>query len=220
MTTTTRQHRPRPSSAEFAHELAAVAVDLPRFAVAPLHRHRHRRWGATDEEVAAPMPGDDLVPGARTFCTRAITIGARPEKVWPWIVQAGCLRAGFYADDLLDNLGHPSSREILPEFQSLEVGQWVPMAPTPTEGTAFKVAGFETNRWLIWQQPSSTWAWRLTEEPEGSTRLVTRIRKRYDWKKPADTALGLFLMEFGDFPMMRRMLRGIRERAETAVTFD
>ena len=52
-----------------------------------------------------------------------------------------------------------------PEFQTLEIGQWVPMAPTPTEITAFTVAGFEPNRWLLWEQPTSTWAWRLSEDP-------------------------------------------------------
>jgi len=214
MTTTTGQRRPRPTGAELGREVAAVAADIPRFAAAPFHRHRHRRWGATDDEVAAVMPGDDLVPDAAPLCTRAITIGASPEKVWPWLVQVGCLRAGFYADDLLDNLGHPSARRILPEFQTLRVGQWVPMAPTPTPSTAFTVAGFETNRWLLWEQPTSTWAWRLTGAPDGTTRLVTRIRKRYDWAKPAEAVLALFLNKFGDFPMMRRMLLGIKERAE------
>ena len=87
------------------------------------------------------MPGDDLIAGAQYRATRAITIDAPPEQVWPWLVQVGCLRAGFYANDLLDNLGHPSARTILPEFQTLEIGQWVPMSPTPSDTTAFKVAG-------------------------------------------------------------------------------
>ncbi len=214
MTMTTRQRRPRPTSTELIHEVAAVAADIPRFATAPFHRRRHRRWGASDAEVTATMPGDDLVPQAQPLCTRAITIDARPKAVWPWLIQVGCPRAGFYADDLLDNLGHPSAREILPEFQTLEIGQWVPMAPTPTEVTAFKVAGFEPNRWLLWKQPTSTWAWRLTEGGEGTTRLVSRIRIHYDWRKPAAATLSLLLNEFGDFPMMRRMLLGIKERAE------
>ena len=184
------QGRPRPTGAEIVREVVAVATDIPRFAVAPLHRHWHRQWGASDQEVEAFMQGDDLVPDARAFCTRAITINTRPERVWPWLVQVECLRAGFYSDDLLDNLGHPSADEILLEFQTLEVDQWVPMAPNPTEHSAFKVVGFEINRWLLWGQPTSTWSWRLAEGPEGSTRLVTRIRKHYDWRTPLDTALG------------------------------
>jgi hypothetical protein len=135
--------------------------------------------------------------------------------VWPWLVQVGCLRAGFYANDLLDNLGHPSAERILPEFQHLEIGQWVPMSPTPSDRTAFKVAGFEANRWLLWHQPLSTWSWTLTELPRGQTRLVTRLRIRLDWLHRAVSLLSVVLNELGDFPMMRRMLLGIRDRAET-----
>jgi hypothetical protein len=132
------------------------------------------------------------------------------------LVQVGCLKAGFYANDLLDNLGHPSAREILPEYQRLEIGQWVPMSPTPDEVTAFKVAGFQEPHWLLWQQPLSTWVWRLTELPGHRTRLVTRLRARLDWSHRMASVLSVVLLELGDFPMMRRMLLGIRERAEAA----
>jgi hypothetical protein len=208
------QRRDRPTGAQLADEIRAVVADLPRFATAPIYRRWHRRWGATDAEVAASMPGDDLIEHVAYLATRAITIDAPPEPVWPWLVQVGCLRAGYYADDLLDNLGHPSAHEILPEFQQLEIGQWVPMSPTPNDTTAFKVAGFEVNRWLLWQQPLSTWSWTLTELPGGKTRLVTRLRIRLDWKHRAVSLFSVMLNEFGDFPMMRRMLLGIRDRAE------
>ncbi len=191
-----------------------MAADLPRFAAAPLYRRWHQRWGATDEEVAAAMPGDDLIDDVAYLATRAITINTPPSAVWPWLVQVGCLRAGYYADDLLDNLGHPSATRILPEFQHLELGQWVPMSPTPSDTTAFKVAGFEPNRWLLWQQPLSTWSWTLAELPNGRTRLVTRLRIHLDWRHPAVSLFSVVLNEFGDFPMMRRMLLGIHDRAE------
>ncbi len=138
------------------------------------------------------------------------------SKVWPWLVQVGCLRGGFYSNDLLDNLGHPSARTILPELQHLRVGQWVPMSPgTPTVETAFTVAGLDVDRWLLWSKPDGTWAWKLTGLDNGTTRLVTRVHAVYDWRKPALALLGVVLMEFGDFAMMRRMLLGIKERAET-----
>ena len=213
-TSTSVQRRPRPTTRELAHEIGAVVADLPRFATAPLYRTWHRRWGATDEEVVAAMPGDGLIDDVAYLATRAITIDAPPSAVWPWLVQVGCLRAGFYADDLLDNLGHPSAREILPEFQQLEIGQWVPMSPTPNDVTAFKVAGFEANQWLLWQQPLSSWSWTLTELPGGKTRLVTRLRSHLDWNHRAVSLFSVVLNEFGDFPMMRRMLLGIRDRAE------
>ncbi len=162
------------------------------------------------------MPGDDLVPTAHYRATRAITIDAPPEAVWPWLVQVGCLRAGWYSNDLLDNLGHPSAEAILPQLQHLEIGQWVPMSPTPSDMTAFKVAAFEPNRLLVWEQPVSTWVWTLTATPDGATRLVTRLRVLYDWRHPAGAVLSLVLNEFGDFPMMRRMLLGLKRRAEAS----
>ncbi len=213
-TSTPPQRRPRPSTREFAREIGAVAADLPRFATAPLYRRWHQRWGASDEELAAPMPGDDIIDEVAYLTTRAITIDAPPAAIWPWLVQVGCLRGGFYADDLLDNLGHPSARQILPEFQHLQIGQWVPMSPTPTDTTAFKVAAFEVNRWLLWQQPLSTWSWTLTELPGSRTRLVTRLRIHLEWSHPAVSLFSLVLNEFGDFPMMRRMLLGIRDCAQ------
>ncbi len=206
--------RPRPTIRELRHELAAVAADVPRFATAPLYRHWHQRWGATDDELAAAMPGDDLVQDVAYLATRAITIDAPRATVWPWLVQVGCLRGGFYANDLLDNLGHPSTTRVLPEFQHLETGQWVPMSPTPSDTTAFRVAGFEENSWLLWQQPLSTWSWTLGALPRDMTRLVTRLRIHLDWSHPAISMFSVVLNELGDFPMMRRMLLGIRDRAE------
>ncbi len=206
--------RPRPTLSELVQEIRVVVIDLPRYATAPLYRRRHQRWGATDDEVQAEMPGDDLIADVAYLATRAITVDAPPQAVWPWLVQVGCLKAGFYANDLLDNLGHPSAREILPEFQYLEIGQWVPMSPTPSDTTAFKVAGFDENRWLLWHQSLSTWSWKLTELPGGQTRLVTRLRIHLDWSHKAISVFSAVLNEFGDFAMMRRMLLGIRDRAE------
>lgn len=214
MTQTVVRRSPRPSRGELVHELRTVLADLPRFVTSPLYRSWHARWGATPAELAAPMPGDELVPRAQFQCTRAITIDAPPKAVWPWLVQVGCLRGGFYSNDLLDNLGRPSAREIVAELQELEVGQWAPMSPRPSDATAFKVEGFEVNQWLLWRKPDSTWAWTLTDVGAEKTRLVTRVHTRYEWRKPTSALIGLLLMEFGDFAMMRRMLRGLKERAE------
>jgi hypothetical protein len=161
------------------------------------------------------LPGDGLVPRAQFRATRAITIDAPPEAVWPWLVQVGCLRAGWYSNDLLDNLAHPSATTIMPALQHLEVGQWVPMSPTPSERTALKVHSFEVNTWLLWTTPDSSWAWRLIPADHNQTRLVTRIHTQYDWRHPLSALVGVLLMEFGDFAMIRRMLRGIKTRAES-----
>lgn len=86
----------------------------------------------------------------------------------------------------------------------------------PTATTAFRVRDFAPGSWLLWAKPDATWAWRLTPIP-GGTRLVSRVRARYDWHRPATALLGVVLMELGDFAMQRRMLIGIRVRAEAAV---
>jgi hypothetical protein len=198
--------------------LRALAEDLPLFLTAPLYRRWHQRWGATAAELTASLPGDDLQPRAQFRATRAITIDAPPEEVWPWLVQVGCRRAGWYSNDLMDNLGHPSSREIIDELQDLAIGQWVPMSAfgEPTEVTAFKVADFERHRWLLWTKPDSSWVWQLTPLADGATRLVSRVHASRDWNQPGMALLGVVLMEFGDFAMFRRMLLGIKERAEAA----
>jgi hypothetical protein len=195
-----------------------VAFDVPLFLTAPLYRRWHLRWGASSQEVAAELPGDDLLPDAQFRATRAVTIEAPPKDVWPWLVQVGCQQAGWYSNDLLDNLGRPSAREIRADLQQLDTGQWVRMAPvgSPNEVNAFRVADFETNRWLLWTKPDSTWVWQLTRTNDGGTRLVTRVHAPRDWRhKPGTALLGILLMEFADFAMMRRMLLGIKERAES-----
>lgn len=206
-----------PTKRELFVEFRQVLSDLPALVTAPLYRRWHRHWGATHEEVVASLPGDAMLPKAQFRTTRAITVDASPEMVWPWLVQVGCLRAGWYSDDLLDNLARPSASTIVAELQHLEIGQWVPMSPsaTPSERTALKVAAFELYEWLLWTKPDSTWVWQLKRSGEHGTRLVTRIHAVYDWKHPLTALLGVVLMEFGDFAMQRRMLRGIKARAES-----
>ncbi len=210
--------RAKATRRERASQVRDVCQDLPALLTAPLYRRWHLHWGATPSEVSAKLPGDALFPRAQYRSTRAISVDAPAGAVWPWLVQVGCQRAGFYSNDLLDNLGSPSATVILPEFQDLEVGQWVPMSPAaqPSDRTALKVDSFEVNRWLLWVKPDSTWAWQLTPTGDGGTRLVTRIHAVYDWRhQPLMALLGLVLMEFGDFAMLRRMLRGVKQRAES-----
>jgi hypothetical protein len=161
------------------------------------------------------MPGDEIVPRPSFNATRAITIAARPEDVWPWLVQLGFGRAGWYSYDLFDNAAKPSARRILPEFQHPSVGDWVPMAKKVNETTAFKIRAVEPNELMLWVKPNSTWVWKLTPLDSGQTRLVTRLRQHYDWRgSPATALLTLFIFEWGDFPMMRKLLFGVKGRAE------
>ena len=212
---TVRESHPLP----LLRGLGEVVVAAPLFISAPLYRHRHFRWGATAAEVAAPMPGDEVVPKSSFTATRAITIDAPPEAVWPWLMQLGYGRAGWYTYDVFDNAGHPSAERILPEYQGLKVGGYVPMAKKVNETTAFTVAGLEPNRWMLWEKPNSTWAWKLVALDGGGTRLITRLKAIYAWRtSPGNALLTLILFEFGDFPMTRRLLRGVKRRAEQLVT--
>ncbi len=95
----------------------------------PLLRSWYRRWGAAAAEVQRELPGDNLVPPPKTGITCAITVRAPVERFWPWLVQIGCRRAGWYSYDLLDNGGIESARHILPQYQRLEDGDEVLATP-------------------------------------------------------------------------------------------
>ena len=90
----------------------------------------------------------------------------------------------------------------------------MPMSRKVNQTTAFKVKAFERNQWLVWEKPDSTWSWKLVPLDGDRTRLITRLKQRYAWKSPASAVSALVLLEFGDFAMIRRVLKGIRARAE------
>jgi proline iminopeptidase len=149
------------------------------------------RWGATEDEATGPYPGAGIVPEGERAGTMAVTIEAPPGEVWPWLVQMGWNRGGWYSWDRLDNAGRPSARQVHPEWQDLAVGDhlqgWSPgglLAP-------WEVASLEPNRFLGLhkltdlrgrsrdpQQPrpaaylEGLWGFWLTEMPGGRTRLV------------------------------------------------
>jgi hypothetical protein len=171
------------------------------------------RWGATDEEVARPMPGDDLVARPHFNATRAVTVRAGPKHIWPWLLQMGIGRAGWYSYDIVDNLGRPSARRILPEYQEPRVGALIPMSPVGELGVY--IHSFEPQRWLVWGdkgQGKTSWVWGLYPIDDTATRLVSRIRLHYDWFSPS--IIFSLLLDVGDIVMMRKCMLGIKERAE------
>lgn len=179
-------------------------------------RRWHARWGATDREVEASMPGDEIVKGPWDVTTRAVTIRARPEQVWPWLAQMGHQRGGMYSYDWIDQvlgvLDRPSAVEVLPEHQDLRPGDEIPMGNSP----GWPVAAVEPNRSLVLdiRPPDIHISWSFVLDPEGEeqTRLILRIRIHL---RPLVHLVSAFpISDFGQFLMTRRMLLGIKERAE------
>jgi hypothetical protein len=133
-------------------------------------------------ERRAPLAGDDIIGTPRADLTYAITIDAPPRDVWPWLVQMGCQRAGWYSWDVLDNAGARSADRIIPELQHIAVGDVLPYKPTGSEG--FKVLRVEPERALILGSTTptfeGTWAFVLEPIGETQTRLVTRYRASFE----------------------------------------
>lgn len=196
---------------------------------APVARRWYNRWGATPAEVGATMPGDELVPAPKMTSTRAITINARPETVWAWLIQIGQGRGGFYSYDALENLLRcdiHSAEAIMPELQELREGDLILLAPA--RAPCYRVAALQAPHFLILAgadpktravQPvpagpdelATTWQWTLRSARGGlDARLVARQRYSY----PRRQALLWHLVEPLDFVMERRMLAGIKARAE------
>jgi hypothetical protein len=175
-------------------------------------RPRHLRWGATDEEVTSEMLGDDIVAKPSYDATRAVTVHARPEHIYPWIVQMGLGRAGWYSYDWLDNLGRPSAWGLVPHLQQPEVGDLIPMSPNGKHGIWVKE--FEPNRRMLWgdKRGYTTWLWEIRPIDENRSRLITRVRLKYRWLSP----MAIFnpIVAVFDWPMMRKSMLGIKRRAE------
>lgn len=166
-------------------------------------------WGATPAEARQPMAGDDLVRRPFMNATRAITIAAPPERVWPWLLQIGSGRAGWYSYDGIDNGGVPSSETVIPALQHLAVGDQIPMVPGKPIGPW--VREIDEGRGMLWWDRAGgfTWSWQLLPTAAG-TRLVTRVRATFPWRQPW---YGI-VADAGDVVMTWKMLRGIKTRAE------
>ena len=184
--------------------LGIVGSGLVWFVYRPWALH----WGATAAEVARAMPGDSIIQAATFNATRAVTVTANPEDIWPWLVQMGYRRAGLYSYDRLDNDGIPSAEHIIPQYQGLQVGDSLPIGP----GFYVTVAVLETNRSMLLVFPDwaeATWAWGLYPVGPGETRLVTRLRGR-----PQGIRTRL-VVDLGEIFPMRKSMLGIKRRAES-----
>jgi hypothetical protein len=196
---------PRSRGRTTAAFLAALA------ALYPIMRRPILTWGATTEEAESRLPGDELLEEADGVSTRAITIGAPAAAVWPWLAQMGpSPRGGAYTYDWIENLlglDMHSVDRVLPEFQQPQVGDTIGFG-----SNRMRLERVEPGHVLAWRAEDGNWVWTFVlEAQDGSTRLISRNRFRL----PTLAArIRMLPMEPGSLLMERRMLRGIKERAE------
>jgi hypothetical protein len=167
-----------------------------------------RRWGATPEEVVRPLPGDELLRPDAPSTTRAITIEAPPKLVFPWLVQIGYGRGGWYSYDWIDNDGRPSVDRIEPELQQLRVGDRIEMLP----GMGPVVQEIQPGQHIVSGEVAESWCLFVEPTADGTTRLISRWRQ--DWPTKLSTYVWITLADPGAFVMERKMLRTIRDLAE------
>jgi hypothetical protein len=174
------------------------------------------RWGATDSEIAAVLPGDELVPVQDGVINRVITINASPEQIYPWIVQMGASKGGMYSYTSIEtymlNCPLVNADRIHSEWQDLKVGDEVKMCPNEPAPPPYIVAQLEPDRAVVLgHQDNGRWVelWQFVIVPqeEGASRLIMRSRSQVTggiWE----------VLHPGIFIMQRGMLLGIKERAE------
>lgn len=199
----------RPGSAAERHfrPLARLGVGLTAAYLLAI-RPWLRRWGSTDDEVERPLPGDALVPDPAIDSTWSVTIEAPAGDVWPWLAQIGQDRGGFYSYAWLENLAGCELRNaerVRPEWQRRDIGELVPLHPT----CGLPLAHFEPGRALVLEGWGS-----FVVEPidETRTRLISRSRVPKGWSAVSYA----LLLEIPHFIMQRKMLLGIKARAERA----
>jgi hypothetical protein len=188
-----------------------------------------RAWGSTSEERRSALPGDELVTEPHLVADHAISVDASPEHMWPWLVQVGWHRAGWYTARWVDRLlfpqNWPSSTTVRPELQDLSVGDWIPDGPPETE-CGFVVAELVPGRHLVlrsdshlplgWRQRGAwvDWTWTFVLEPQQPDRTRLRFRWRATVGPRPLPILARAALPPADLLMSRDMLRGLAERAE------
>jgi hypothetical protein len=190
---------------------AAAVVALGGVVYRWLGRERVLNWGAQEAEVDARLPGDELLDDADVVATRAITIEAPPSGVWPWIAQMGpAPRGGAYTYDWIENLFglhmHSADR-VLPEFQHPTPGDTIGVGKNP-----MRIEVVEPERVFATRSANGNWVWTFVlQERDGQTRLISRNRFRLP---TLASGIGMAPMIPGSLVMERKMLRGIKARAE------
>jgi hypothetical protein len=209
--------------------LGGLAVGAVALGYARYIRPKHLRWGATDEEVKGVWPGDEVSPGATSVNTHAVTINAPKEAVWPWLVQIGQDRAGFYSYSWLENLVGASIHNIdriVPEFQERRVGDTVWLAPKHRYAGEARlvIARLDPGEAIVLVSPNDydtlfqggfakgSWSFILKAIDDHTTRFIMRGRGRPSGA--LEQVIDKAVLEPAHFIMERRMMLSIKELAE------
>jgi len=178
-------------------------------------------WGATKDEAAGVLPGDELLPEPDIVTTRAVWVDASPAAIWPWLVQIGPGRAGAYTYDWLENLfglGMHSADQILRKYQDLKVGDAQQLGK---RGPLLRVTVLEPERALVLHSDDGNWVWAFWVAPAArGARLISRNRIAMPGASPVVRALYTYMMEPGSLIMERKMLLGVKQRAERLARDD
>lgn len=204
------------------HELTATAIGVASALTGLaagypiLARRRCLNWGATAEEAGGAMAGDGLLVAPDVVATRAVTIDATPEQIWPWLVQIGPGRGGAYTYDWVENLfglDMHSADTIRPELQSLAVGDVLGLGE---RGPRMRVAILDRPHALVFVSTDHRWVWEFVLHPAGPerTRLISRNRIATPGAHWPERLFGMLVTEPGSLIMERKMLLGIKQRAE------
>jgi hypothetical protein len=193
----------------------AVAAGLGSLAYPLFFRRWCLTWGARPDEVSRKLPGDELLTEPDIVSTRTAWVDAPASSIWPWLVQMGPGRGGAYTYDWIENLfglGMHSADTILPQYQDLQVGDAQRLGK---RGPLLRVAVLEAERSLVMRSDDGNWVWAFSLVPEtAGTRLISRNRIATPGAPLPIRLLNLLIMEPGSLIMERKMLLGIKQRAE------
>jgi hypothetical protein len=209
---------------------AAIVLAGGSLAVLAATRRWHQHWGATDEEIARPLPGDDLITDSRLDSTHAITIHAPAERIWPWLAQMGYEdRAGSYSYDLFERTIGRNLYRIDPDLPPLAAGGTMPFYPDAPMTVAVADPPHALVLWQVtangkaidptgpWGDDHVAWSWAFVLEPVDATTTRLLIRMRVSYQPATKWAPFMWLLvEPAHFVMGRRQLLGLRQRAEVS----
>ena len=199
--------------------LTRAAIALGAYGL--LARPKMLHWGATRDEIRAPFPRENLIPNGKRTSIMAATLDAPPSKVFPWLLQMGYDKGGWYSWDLLDNLGKPSTDRLHPEWQNVGVGD---IMYGPNDLPVFEIVALERDRFLALRtllgrrdsrhdDTDGLWAFDLQERPGDRTRLVVNVvsPQKIHWPNTVIDVLfwqpAHWIMQLRQFQNLKRLTR-------------